>query len=71
MEFQKIEGSSTIAAVGYDKELRELIVKFHSGGIYAFEAVPEQEHEALIQAASVGRQFHQSIRGFYTSRKIS
>lgn len=71
MEMQKIEGSSTIAAIGYDQELQELTIQFHSGGTYSFAGVPEHEHQALISAPSVGRQFHQRIRGSYAANRLS
>lgn len=70
MELQKIEGSSTIAAVGYDKEVQELVIQFHSGGTYSFPAVPEQKHQELITAPSIGRYFHAHIRGVYSANKL-
>lgn len=70
-ELQKIAGSSTIDAAGYDRDSRELTVRFHSGGTYLFFDVPEDKHQELLKADSAGRYFHRYIRGFYRAEKIS
>lgn len=72
-ELTKIEGSSTIAEVGYEPDSRELTIRFHSGGVYKFADVPEDEHQSLMSAPSVGRHFHQFIRGNtkYPATKLS
>lgn len=70
-ELQKIAGSSTIDAVGYDPDSRELTVRFHSGGTYLFFDVPEDKHQNLITADSVGRYFHRHIRGCHLAEKRS
>jgi len=54
--------SSQIESVGYDADAKELHVRFHRGGHYAYSAEPH-EHEALIGAKSVGSHFIKNIKG--------
>jgi len=70
-DLQKIEGSSTIAEVGYEKDSRQLTVRFHHGGTYSFADVPEDEHNALLTAPSIGKHFHARIRGCYPATKLT
>lgn len=69
-DLQKIEGSSTIDAVGYDQDRQALTIRFHSGGTYEFANVPETVHDELLAAPSVGRHFHARIRGCYPAIKL-
>lgn len=70
-ELEKIAGSSTIDAVGYDSAVRELTIRFHSGGTYRFFDVPEDKHQGLMTADSPGRYFHCHIRGCHQAQKVS
>ena len=61
--------SSTIAAVGYDRESKELTIRFIHGGEYLYRGVSEAEHKALMDAPSIGKHFHAHIRQKYTGTK--
>lgn len=52
--------SSNISTLGY--RLGCLYVKFHSGAVYKYEAVPFTVYKALQDADSVGRKFHETVR---------
>jgi hypothetical protein len=59
--------SSQIAAVGYDAETRELVIKFRASGrtaeaIYSYDGVPPELATGLIAAESPGAYFHRHIR---------
>lgn len=61
--------SSSVAWVGYEAASRVLVVGFHRGTVYEFLDVPDEEHRALMSAASKGRQFNLCIRGRYSFRR--
>ncbi len=63
-------GSSNIADVAYDAEMKILTVTFMNGGVYRFEAVPPEAHMALDAAPSPGKHFAAHIRGKYPSTKL-
>jgi hypothetical protein len=46
--------SSMIAAVGYDKENRILVVLFNTGKAYEYYDLPLEEYEGLMAADSKG-----------------
>lgn len=54
--------SSQIAAVGHDPETNTLRIEFKKGGVYEYEGVSAEEHQALIGAESIGRYFGQNLR---------
>jgi hypothetical protein len=62
--------SSNIKAIGYEPETQRLHVQFGSGKTYAYDGVKAEEHEALINAASVGSHFHHAIRGKYNGVEV-
>ena len=61
--------SSTIAAIGYDRDNHLLAVQFKSGGTYHYLGVPPGAHTALVAAESVGKHFHAHIKGKYETVK--
>ena len=63
--------SSTIAAVGYDRESKELTIRFIHGGEYLYCGVSEAEHKALMDAPSIGKHFHSNIRPKYNGKKAA
>jgi hypothetical protein len=69
MELKPVK-SSNISAVGHDPETQELQVEFVGGGVYAYDAVPADIHEALMKAESVGKFFHAQIKNAYKTRKL-
>lgn len=65
-----VENSSTIDRVQWlpsdeaaSRDKPHLVIDFKSGGTYVFEGVPRKDYESLIAAESVGKHFHQHIRG--------
>jgi hypothetical protein len=62
--------SGQIRGVGYDPESRTLAVEFHSGRLYHYDDVSEEERVALIRAESIGKHFNQHIRGAKDYRRI-
>jgi len=69
MEMRPVE-SSNIDSVGYDRESRELRVRFKNGGLYSYEGVPEETHQELIEADSVGEYLHQNVKGTYPHTQV-
>lgn len=62
--------SSNINAVGYDADKKELQVEFKGGGVYAYDEVPPEVHEALAAAESVGKHFHAHVKDKYKTRRL-
>jgi hypothetical protein len=59
--------SSQLAAVGYDPETGELVIKFHGTSrhqhaIYSYAGVPPELAAGLLAAESPGAFFHRHIR---------
>lgn len=57
--------SSSISAIGYDPEMRTLHVEFSSGRTYHYKGVDPEEHQAFVNAPSIGQHFSQHIRPHY------
>lgn len=62
--------SSSIQDVGYDPDARRLEVGFRSGGVYAYDAVPPEVHDAFLTAPSKGRFFQAQVRDRYRYRRV-
>jgi hypothetical protein len=62
--------STTLATVGYDKNLKRLQLEFCSRAVYLYFGVPASVFEALLDAPSKGRYFNGAIRGHYPYRQI-
>lgn len=60
--------SSDIESVGYEDGT--LYVRFHSGGTYSYDEVPEAVYRSLMSAPSPGRYFIANIKGRYPYRKL-
>lgn len=55
--------SSNLESVGYDPETRLLAVKFKRGGaVYHYEDVDPHHFDAIQQAESAGKYFHEHLR---------
>ena len=61
--------SSNIDAVGYREDDRTLHVRFASGSTYSYRDVDPEEHQALIEAQSIGSHFANHIRPHYKGEK--
>jgi hypothetical protein len=57
--------SSMLAAVGYEPNLRALVVLFNSGKAYQYLNVPPEVFEGLSQARSKGRYMLDHIIDYY------
>lgn len=57
--------STNIKQVSYDPFMSNLTIEFHNGTKYEYVAVPKEEYEGIIKAASVGRYFQANIKGKY------
>lgn len=62
--------SSTIAAVGYDRDTAVLEVEFTSGDVYEYFLVPHSVYDGLLEATSVGRHFGDHVRDRYRFRRV-
>jgi hypothetical protein len=64
MQLVPIE-SSMLAAVGYERETRTLVVLFTTGKAYEYYDVPEQVYQSLMAAESKGKYMNEMIIGHY------
>lgn len=63
--------SSTIAAIGYDADVRELYVAFHAPlRTYVYYPVDGAVFEEFIRAPSKGDYFNRSVKGKYLYRPV-
>ena len=62
--------SSVIAAIDYQPEHQRLLVRFVSGALYAYEAVPEAIYRGFHAADSKGRYFSRRVRDRYAFRRL-
>ena len=61
--------SSNLRAVGYDPEMRVLLVQFRSGATYEYDDVPQTVYEGLLGAQSKGRYVAQNVKGQYDCQR--
>lgn len=57
--------SSVIAEVGYDRAVSVMEIRFTTGELYRYYAVPPSVHRGLLQARSAGEFFSHRIRDVY------
>ena len=63
--------SSQIAKVGYNTETATLTIQFkRKGSIYTYDNVPEPVYANMLKAQSVGKFFHDNIKGRYAYRQL-
>lgn len=62
--------SSLIASVAYDSASRTLRIEFHTGSIYEYIDVPDDEYRSLMDAPSKGQYFNSRIRNSYGSEQV-
>lgn len=63
--------SSVIRSVDHDAETGVLTVRFVTGRVYRYFAVPQSAARALRAAASQGRYFNAHIRGRYPYEEVT
>ena len=61
--------SSSINTIGYEPDTQTLHVEFASGRAYHYKGVSPEEHDALLNAKSIGAHFSKFIRPVYTGRE--
>lgn len=69
MELKPIR-SSNLEAIGHDPDSQELQVQFKGGGVYAYDGVPKELFEELLNAKSVGSLFHAKIKDKFKFRRL-
>lgn len=62
--------SSSISHIGYDPKSKQLTVRFHNGSDYTYSGVSAEEHQALLNANSIGKHFSANIRTKYKGIKL-
>lgn len=62
--------SSNLRSVGYDAESSTLEIEFHAGSVYQYHGVPPSEHEALMNAGSIGSYFNTNIKNRFAVTKL-
>jgi KTSC domain len=62
MKLQPVTGSTSIQAIGYDADAKELHVQFHSGTTYTYPGISPEQHQAFVNSDSKGRHFQAHIR---------
>lgn len=54
--------SSTIEAIGYDPESRELYIQFVGSALYVYLDVDQETYEGLMSADSKGSYFNHEVK---------
>jgi KTSC domain len=62
--------SSSIAAIGYDEDAREVYVQFRHGGVYAYAGVPREIWDELQRADSKGRFVNLVLKPLCRCRRV-
>lgn len=60
--------SSAFTSVGYHPDTQTLAVEFKSGGVHHYTGVSQDDADALLAAESIGKHFHQHIKGRESQR---
>lgn len=63
MKWYVIEGSSSVAKVGYAEDAELMIVEFKGGSQYKYENVGLAAIEEFLASASKGKYFNKYFRG--------
>ncbi len=63
--------SSNIEQVTYDPAMRDMTVKFKSGGEYVHHNVGSQDFAAFKAADSAGGHYHRHIKGRFRFTKLA
>jgi lysyl-tRNA synthetase class 2 len=62
--------SSSVREAGYDADTQTLDLRFTSGSVYRYDAVPQPLYDALLQAQSAGRFVNDQIRGRFRCHRM-
>lgn len=62
--------SANVEAIGHDPVTNKMRVRFHGGAEYEYHDVPAKAHQALLDAASIGKHLNAHVRGRYKTSKL-
>ncbi len=62
--------SSLIAEYGYDPSLKELRVRFRSGGVWKYAGVSVREFDVFMRAPSKGKHLRNAIVGRFKEGRV-
>ena len=62
--------SSSLAAIGYDRDLNTLEVEFRNGRCYQYYAVPPHLADGLMSATSKGSYLNRLIRDRFPVKRV-
>jgi hypothetical protein len=62
--------SSNLAEIGYDDTSRTLEILFRDDSLYQYFDIPQQEFDALKNAASKGHYLSTNIKGRYRYARV-
>ena len=69
MERQSVQ-SCNLKTVGYDNNLKNLEIEFHSGMVYQYQNVPLHIYTNLLSAQSTGTFFTDKIKNRYREKRL-
>ena len=71
INLKPIEKSSLISGIGYSEEDETLNIRFkRKGSEYLYHNVPKEEYEDMLKSESIGKYFHQHIKGIYVATRV-
>jgi KTSC domain-containing protein len=62
--------SKMLAAVAYNRDWRQLFLKFRSGDVYCYWGVPFEVHQELLAAESKGQYARAHILNRYPNQRV-
>ncbi|MDB5873815.1 MAG: hypothetical protein JWQ07_3257 [Ramlibacter sp.] len=62
--------SEAVRSIGYDDGQWVLQVKFNNGRIYNYFRVPPSEHQAVMNAKSIGDYVNRQIKRYYEYEEL-
>ncbi|MEN6395139.1 MAG: KTSC domain-containing protein [Methanoregula sp.] len=70
MERQSVK-SCILRSVGYDNDMKNLEIEFHSGLIYQYSGVPTKVYTDLLSSSAVGKYFSEKVRNRFHAKQIA
>jgi len=62
--------SSSISEIGFDEASNTLEIMFRDGKLYQYFDVPAHLYEQMISASSIGKFFHENVRGEFRFARV-
>ena len=63
--------SSNLDALGYDDTDSTMYAQFKGGAVYAYQGVPKDIYELVLNANSVGRALNEHVKNVYNYVRVS